>query len=784
MNVKRNVLLGAIVLLSSTVCTTGLFAQNQLKLTNYSSVINDAGFESNDGSWTVEPLYEGYGTGFKVDGNGNNNCAEIWNTESKVHQTIEGLQEGYYLVKMQGFFRNGELPDDMATAHYAFLYANDSHVPLRFITSGAKAEAVDGYTNTKWGYLPNTQQTAAVAFANGDYPNELVTYVGSDGILELGVLKYGWDGTWAVFDKFELYYINTHDNVVAAGSEPFYLRNVATGKFLDAGESWGTSAIANNVPLDITSISIPGTDKYLLNTGIQNSGGPEIHFLRTDYWGWSGTDNGTFVDSPATLWSMENVEGNKYVLSPNYGLVYLGCDGNNNNLSARLTDKNDPNAQVEMLTREDLIDEIKTATQQNPADATFLLTDPQFRVRDTRVSAWNGLGDNDVDGHVDASCANYVAQIWDKNSDIYQILENVPNGYYKIKVQGFYRSGEGNEGYARNAYLYANEESTPLLNISAGASADDPGDDYTWYQQTDAGWIPARMNSAAKEFDKGKYQSSTITVHVTDNTLRVGVRENADIWMDWTVFDNFEISYYGSIHIEDNAEKFEQLQDEEYYNISYTRNFKNTNWQALYVPFEIPVTEELLNDFEIAYIYDARQYDRNDDGVKDETIIEAFRVKDGLLNANYPYLIRAKVAGEKTIAVSDATLYRSEDKHIDCSSVFDTYTFTGTSNRMPSYLLTGCYALSGGVWQPIADGASLGAFRMYLKIDSRDGNTDAARSINMRVDDEDGYTGIEELESVQGTQQATIVYDMQGRRINDTDNLKGIYIVNGKKVIK
>ena len=103
---------------------------------------------------------------------------------------------------------------------------------------------------------------------------------------------------------------------------------------------------------------------------------------------------------------------------------------------------------------------------------------------------------------------------------------------------------------------------------------------------------------------------------------------------------------------------------------------------------------------------------------------------------------------------------------------------------MPSYLLTDCYALSGGVWQPIADGASLGTFRMYLKIDSRGGNTNAARSINMRVDDEDGYTGIEELESMQSTQQATVVYDMQGRRINGTDNLKGIYIVNGKKVIK
>ena len=30
--------------------------------------------------------------------------------------------------------------------------------------------------------------------------------------------------------------------------------------------------------------------------------------------------------------------------------------------------------------------------------------------------------------------------------------------------------------------------------------------------------------------------------------------------------------------------------------LTYTRTFTNTNWQALYVPFEIPVTEELLAD--------------------------------------------------------------------------------------------------------------------------------------------------------------------------------------------
>ena len=32
-------------------------------------------------------------------------------------------------------------------------------------------------------------------------------------------------------------------------------------------------------------------------------------------------------------------------------------------------------------------------------------------------------------------------------------------------------------------------------------------------------------------------------------------------------------------------------------------------------------------------------------------------------------------------------------------------------------------------------------------------------------------------------QQATVIYDLHGRRIVDTEGRKGIYIVNGKKVI-
>ena len=219
--------------------------------------------------------------------------------------------------------------------------------------------------------------------------------------------------------------------------------------------------------------------------------------------------------------------------------------------------------------------------------------------------------------------------------------------------------------------------------------------------------------------------------------------------------------------------------------ITYTRNFKNTNWQALYVPFEIPVTAAFLAEFEVADLNDVRQYDHDDDGVKDETVVEAFKVKSGVLEANYPYLIRAKVAGEKNIVVTDAVLHATEENSIDCSSVREKFTFTGTYSRIPAAQLPqseGYYALSGGVWQPIASGSSLGAFRFYMQIESRNGGSAPAQTIRMRVIDEDDATEIDNAEFTDGNSQL-IIYDLQGRRITDTANLKGVYIVNGKKVI-
>ena len=225
--------------------------------------------------------------------------------------------------------------------------------------------------------------------------------------------------------------------------------------------------------------------------------------------------------------------------------------------------------------------------------------------------------------------------------------------------------------------------------------------------------------------------------------------------------------------------------------VTYTRHFDDTEWQALYVPFEIPVTEEFLADFEVADLNNVHQYDRDDDGVTDETVIEAFKMTSGMLEANYPYLIRAKEAGEKSITVTDAALYATEENSIDCSSVRDKFTFTGTYSCLSSAELPqgeGYYTLIEGEWQPVTEDVSLGAFRFYLKVDSRSGAPAAeARSIRMRIigeNGEDDSTGIDNLESTDNDGKTTVIYDLQGRKVLNTEIVQeGVYIINGKKVV-
>jgi hypothetical protein len=119
--------------------------------------------------------------------------------------------------------------------------------------------------------------------------------------------------------------------------------------------------------------------------------------------------------------------------------------------------------------------------------------------------------------------------------------------------------------------------------------------------------------------------------------------------------------------------------------LNYARNFDGTNWTTWYVPFELKLTPELCKKYAFSRINNVHQYDDDNDGVADRTIVESFNQAEGVtLKANYPYLVRALTDADKkmTINLTEVALAKAESKHIDCMSVDNTYTFTGIYNGM------------------------------------------------------------------------------------------------------
>ena len=232
-------------------------------------------------------------------------------------------------------------------------------------------------------------------------------------------------------------------------------------------------------------------------------------------------------------------------------------------------------------------------------------------------------------------------------------------------------------------------------------------------------------------------------------------------------------------------ESFEKNSDEQVDLLTYTRTLNNTEWNALFLPFEIPVCQ-LTDKYEVAYINAIHSYDEDDNGEIDRMSMEVIKLREGILHANHPYLIKARTTAAKqmSITVKNTILYKAESRTLDCSSVYTKFEITGIYEKMTSEQLAGCYALSNGSWKNLASGSSLNPFRLYLRVSSREGSpvkmSEAALArIGIHVQGEETATSVEER-LMQKQHKANAVYDLSGRRI--TNPKKGqTYIVNGKK---
>lgn len=217
--------------------------------------------------------------------------------------------------------------------------------------------------------------------------------------------------------------------------------------------------------------------------------------------------------------------------------------------------------------------------------------------------------------------------------------------------------------------------------------------------------------------------------------------------------------------------------------VTYTRNFKNTNYQALYLPYDINISD-FAEIGKISYINNVHQYDDDDNGTVDRTVIEFISKKSGTLRSNTPYIVQANATGTQTVTSNNVTIKETaEDGWIDCMSTTYRYVMTGTYQTTEMYY-AGHYGMTNGSFKTVVStSVTLSPFRFYLDVIARSGEgsvNNAPKVIKISVDgveEDDDPTGIENINT---NSVDNNYYDLHGRKVLNPTT--GIYIHNGKKI--
>ncbi len=452
--------------------------------------IDNPGFDYGTEGWINNSNATNRKTASNKDGAMTGNFFENYDDNSFIGEIMQSkkLPNGTYKVTI-GAFRSRPIDGGTETAATVKVFANDASVTV-------------------------TSEIARYY--------ELAVYV-TDGNLNFGIRSEAPNFKWMGIDNISIKYygpevyslaqINEVENV----NTRVYLRNKANGLYLNAGDSWGTYAIFDLHPLDVEFIPQSG-GKVAIDTRIAN--GSTNHYAGS---------NG-YLDSPIAFFDIEYPEPDIVTMTVD-GTNYWGY-GNGKKVSIDLNDPTSEAALWEIRTYDDLMEEMLTGTEESPKDATFLIKCPGFGRNDTRIEAWEGSYSRA------GAETDYMVQLPEQKFNFSQTITDIPNGFYRMRVQGYTRAFKG------DVVLYMNTQQKPII-----AAEDMPEGEK----------LPVGVTSARAAFDKGKFINSMVQ-EVTSNALKIGAKSITGAQFStgrWTLLDNFELEYLGSEYSGSSVESVE-----------------------------------------------------------------------------------------------------------------------------------------------------------------------------------------------------------------------------------
>ena len=296
----------------------------------------------------------------------------------------------------------------------------------------------------------------------------------------------------------------------------YILKNVATGKFFNGANSWGTrSSLVDHPEYMLLTKLDDGT--YTLESR-QNNGGEQF-YLGPNYF----VDNGTPMPLTFTV-----VGKGIYTITCNgeSGVGLLGYDGSTSVLSGTLTDATSEDAQWLVYSEKDMAAMMAEASLENPVDVSFFIKDANFSRNHRDADAWIWETENH---NIAGANENFCAESWTHTFVLSQEVE-LPNGVYMLNAQA-----------ALTDYTNAYDKRDDYPVVFAG-------DETVKFCEMEEADRATNMAQLSNSFLAGKYFVDPVIVKVTDGKLTIGAKCDATDY--WCIFDNFSLTYFADADID------------------------------------------------------------------------------------------------------------------------------------------------------------------------------------------------------------------------------------------
>ena len=534
-------------------------------------------------AYLVNPNYDKNADGWTINKASGGNvrwaeqCYEAWNNSNfDIYQIVEKAPKGVYEISVQGFYRYGRgnytayLNHEQYTTKETcpvFIYLNSNSTPFTNVygdpvqitdpefyndangsSTGIESQTLDDGTTL---YFPDQMASSHIAFEHGMYTQSAYGLVSQEGEqIRIGVKGDSSQAgdSWCIWDNFKLYYRGFQADVV---------KPVLEQAIID-----GENALSNPIGKDVLESLQAGIDAA--KAVVNGSDGEAMFEALSNLFDLQDAVNASkalFAKLEAANEDLASaIPGS--IASPD---IINEATNLNTTISNGLENRTYSDTDVEGLMNEiskainrlGLPQDMASASDGNPIECTRVIVNPAYAEGNDK--GWTG------GASVNATATD--AEKFNTNFNYYQLLQGLPEGTYKVSVQGFYRAGLADVDYAswvenselnNNAYLYAavgsDTVSVAMHRLATGAQPmEEVPDGWTWAINSEENKlaVPNSMSTAADAFmtlgqEGYLFSNNNVIVKVgEDGKLTIGLKKNVQIDSDWTIWTNWQLFYYG-----------------------------------------------------------------------------------------------------------------------------------------------------------------------------------------------------------------------------------------------